>query len=835
MDKNIRIRTTPGGGDKFIKVKLEQDFDFIEILSLKISQDEVYRKFCADYGVITGRVIANNGFGVPNAKISVFIPISDDDKENQEIIGLYPYEFVTDKNSNGVRYNLLTNEPQNECHVPVGTMPTKREILDNDILLEIFEKYYKFTTTTNNSGDYMIFGVPTGQQILHMDCDLSDLGLLTQRPYDMTRQGSTLKQFESPTKFKSGNNLDSLTQVKSSNIGVNVQPFWGDVDSCEVGISRVDFNIPYFFQPSAIFIGSLFSDNDKHSINKNCRPRKKSGDLCETVTSEGTIEMIRRTIDNEVERFDVEGGRVIDDDGTWSYQIPMNLDYMITDEFGNLVISEDPNKGVPTRAEVRFRVSMDVTGDEGRLRTRAAYLIPNNPSNINDVDYTFDETTINDKSFVELKWNKLYTVKNLITRYQPNNNNKNNRNFVGIKNVDDCGSHTPFPYNRIDTDINPLFMVICTMITILIDTIAIINSTIIWAMNKIIGAINDIIHVINKIIGAISSLFGGDGPKDFSVNTIECIPITIDTVLYKPGCDGSPNDKENLKNSLKLILGDYLNIFEFDFYNDWINGSLYFPLLKYKHKKNEKEKFCDYDCATNPDIDCNNAYILDTCIDEHNDDGSLPLNNGIIKKYNDELYYPSLYDNGLLYPTDILLLGSIKECDADGIPNIYKSLIPTTYQLPEYINDATDATDEQTMVPLFFDNISCIRFDVSNNNRFNINTCCELGIDLGNNSKSLIDNDNINDTTLRKQIICMNTPGLTMNDFTSKTDNFYDNSGYYYKHTGYNDINSGYNLYRDLRGTLNIPRGGSLFFYFGIIPGKSAIDKANSKFFTNCK
>ena len=56
MSNSIRIRTTPNGGDKYVKFKLDQDFDFIEILSLKISEEDAYRQFCSDYGVIVGRV-----------------------------------------------------------------------------------------------------------------------------------------------------------------------------------------------------------------------------------------------------------------------------------------------------------------------------------------------------------------------------------------------------------------------------------------------------------------------------------------------------------------------------------------------------------------------------------------------------------------------------------------------------------------------------------------------------------------------------------------------------------------------------------------------------------
>ena len=84
---NIRIRTTPGGSDNYLNVNLDQKFDFIEILSLTLRQEEVYRNFCSDYGVVIGRVLVNNGFGVPNAKVSIFIPVDDIDKEDSEIFG----------------------------------------------------------------------------------------------------------------------------------------------------------------------------------------------------------------------------------------------------------------------------------------------------------------------------------------------------------------------------------------------------------------------------------------------------------------------------------------------------------------------------------------------------------------------------------------------------------------------------------------------------------------------------------------------------------------------------------------------------------------------------
>ena len=171
-EKSFRIRTTVGGDDKYLTFKLDQKFDYLEVLSIKINQENFYRQFTSDYGVLVGRVIANDGLGVPNANVSLFVPLSDEDSDNTTISGIYPFKEIHDKDNQGVSYNLLTPK----SGYTIGTFPSKQQILDSDTYIEIYEKYYKFTTKTNSAGDYMIFGVPIGTQNVHMDLDLSDIG-----------------------------------------------------------------------------------------------------------------------------------------------------------------------------------------------------------------------------------------------------------------------------------------------------------------------------------------------------------------------------------------------------------------------------------------------------------------------------------------------------------------------------------------------------------------------------------------------------------------------------------------------------------------------------------
>ena len=116
MPKSFRIRTKPGEDEGYLKVNvdLKQNFDFLEILSLKILQAGEYQDFCSEYGVVAGRVVINNGFGVPNVNVSIFVPIEADDADNPLITELYPYSQPTSdqRNNKGIRYNLLPNQQQ---------------------------------------------------------------------------------------------------------------------------------------------------------------------------------------------------------------------------------------------------------------------------------------------------------------------------------------------------------------------------------------------------------------------------------------------------------------------------------------------------------------------------------------------------------------------------------------------------------------------------------------------------------------------------------------------------------------------------------------------------
>ena len=164
------------GKDQRVTVELKQDYDLLEVLSLKFTQQEAYTSLCSDYGVVCGRVTANNGLGIPNVKVSVFVPQKDTDSTDPVISALYPYTSIGDKNDDGYRYNLLPSRKQHGGHVPTGTFFDQQDILTREEVLEVYETYYNYTVKTNSAGDFMIWGVPLGEQTIHVDVDLSDMG-----------------------------------------------------------------------------------------------------------------------------------------------------------------------------------------------------------------------------------------------------------------------------------------------------------------------------------------------------------------------------------------------------------------------------------------------------------------------------------------------------------------------------------------------------------------------------------------------------------------------------------------------------------------------------------
>lgn len=549
MSKSFRIRTEVGK-DKYVNVLLEQDFEQLEILSLKILQSQIYTRLCSDYGVVAGRITANSGFGLPNCKVSIFIPLSDEDESNPIISDLYPYKLLGDTNIDGFRYNLLPYVKSHSGHNPTGSFPDRIDILTDPNLIEVYDKYYKFTVKTNESGDFLIFGVPLGTQTIHVDIDLSDIGEFSLSPQDLIRLGVATESQVAGTEFRTSSDLNTLPQIVSFNRTINVEPLWGQPEVCTIGITRTDFDITeeagIEITPTAIFMGSIFSNGNDQFQTQRCRPKLRSGDLCNLIAGPGEILAIRQTIFNDdtgrpvLETYALDsGGQVIDDNGAWLLDVPMNLDYVTTNEFGERIISDDPKVGIPTRGKYRFKVKWNQSPTLSEDIKRGYFLVPNvreygwevndnrdplviqdwitNPLAIPPVvdpnyftynelakksysfsldwnDYVDPQAAINcEDTFYLMSFNKVYTVSQLIDQYRrgflPNE-------FVGIKNNLDesCESdNVKFPNN----DANYRF-----------DIVYLLALMAMFIFKPILYGLVPIIHIVAALVAILGFVFG---------------------------------------------------------------------------------------------------------------------------------------------------------------------------------------------------------------------------------------------------------------------------------------------------------------------------------------
>jgi hypothetical protein len=369
--------------------------------------------------------------------------------------------------------------------------------------------------------------------------------------------------------FRSSENLDSLPQIVHEVLDINVSSFWGENEICDVGITRADFDLRNFgidIQPHAIFMGSFFSSNEDDYIKGNCKPKNDTGKLCDSITGIGKILAIRQTtvLDENghpvLEQYPLpEGGYVIDENGTWLIEIPMNLEYQITDEFGNQIISNDPSKGIPTQGKYRFKISWDVESGLSNEIQRASYLVPNIKEHgwVNGVgtslsqipedrnsSYAFSlswdeyydvQSAIKcEDTFYNFYYNKVYTVASHIDRFKWG---RGRQKHIGIKEINDksCQSeNNRFPINDAQRNGNLLIFLFNFLFMILTPTFIIMLSfahvlAFIW--NLFIGIIDAINWLVKKVtFGSVKELI----PLPDLENPFKSIPLPM---LTYPDCE----------------------------------------------------------------------------------------------------------------------------------------------------------------------------------------------------------------------------------------------------------------------------------------------------------
>jgi len=251
-----------------------------------------------------------------------------------------------------------------------------------------------------------------------MSVDITDIGKYSMSPATMiSTLGYSKSLFDdNGTRVKFSTDLETLPNVETQEVAVDVKPFWGDETNFEIGITRQDFKVRAQLVTSFTVFGAAFTNdapesryskfNDGNSFNLYRATddanrtvsigTKKSGnvninlvrlksEVAESavgsqISPDANMNIWQNGTFNtskDYELVDSSQYTLLADSGNFVVVAPCNRRKVITDEFGNEVVvdNSDPN-GVYTecRAFVTFEITKDpnvpITAPFGATRVR---------------------------------------------------------------------------------------------------------------------------------------------------------------------------------------------------------------------------------------------------------------------------------------------------------------------------------------------------------------------------------------------------------------------------------------------------------------------------------
>lgn len=257
--------------DLYVNIKLERTYDILNTLSIKNTTTDEFPLQESDTGVVFGRLEAiqkikdeaGNFIRIPLR----FVPIGIFNTSEK-----FPDISSLDENNDRIRLNLKTTDdnlnvsfPRPEFYFNQQTFNTDTEYLQETGYAYQVPDEYKFVTTTNENGEFIIYNVPTSNQTLMFEVDLLKQGL--------THDEVALNFF--PYAASTEVNVDNIPHYFFRQIPIAVTPSWGDFQTgyTEVNISvNLDLRkwTTHFIPPISYFGLSipqrLASDNTPMTI-----------------------------------------------------------------------------------------------------------------------------------------------------------------------------------------------------------------------------------------------------------------------------------------------------------------------------------------------------------------------------------------------------------------------------------------------------------------------------------------------------------------------------------------------------------------------------------------
>jgi hypothetical protein len=215
--------------DFYVDLKLERSYNSLDTLKIYNNLINSFPDQESPTGVVFGRLTAiqkiknENGqnlrIPLQNVPLGVFNP-SDD----------YPQIFSTDDNGDRLTLNLKDSTIPSEYFNTISYEADYNNYLRSAESFSAVPAQYKYITKTNENGEFILYDIPVGQQVVVFEVDLFKQGL--------TKDEIALNFFPFPTTEQP--NIDTVPSFAYKQFPIDVVPAWG---LGQTGYTSLDINI----------------------------------------------------------------------------------------------------------------------------------------------------------------------------------------------------------------------------------------------------------------------------------------------------------------------------------------------------------------------------------------------------------------------------------------------------------------------------------------------------------------------------------------------------------------------------------------------------------------
>ncbi|MEK6829314.1 MAG: hypothetical protein AABY15_04240 [Nanoarchaeota archaeon] len=247
--------------DFFVNIKLKRTFGTLDTFNVYNNLVNSMPTQEAETGVVFGRLMAlqnikdseGNNIRIPLRNVPVGIFNTSDD---------YPTSSSVSDNGDRLFLNLKESSTSDEYFNIESFNLDKNKLLRSASQFTEVPPQYKYITTTNDEGEFVIYDAPVGTQIVVFEVDLLKQGL--------TRDEIALNFFPFPPDDDAI--LDQIPNFSFKQFPIDVIPAWGTI---QTGYTELDVTVnmdlrkwtTYIFPPTSLFRQRLESSVASNAAN----------------------------------------------------------------------------------------------------------------------------------------------------------------------------------------------------------------------------------------------------------------------------------------------------------------------------------------------------------------------------------------------------------------------------------------------------------------------------------------------------------------------------------------------------------------------------------------